>query len=227
MRYIEYLFFFALTFASYFLATPFIKETWSPAEKRAFRYFVPFIVFITLSFLYVLTGERTEEMIAKFIFCPLYQFNACAKAIPTKVIDKKESNDFAPLNAVKLSVPAQIPWGGNTGIVLTAGDQVSITAAGSVYIGAQQNHVLDNETPNGQPWDICAYGNNRVPFVAPGLNCWSLVGRIGVSGGAFEIGSQRTFIAPSSGQLFLSVNDNVFGDNSGFWSVTVQVTRSR
>ncbi|HXZ00502.1 MAG TPA: hypothetical protein VEI03_10910 [Stellaceae bacterium] len=135
--------------------------------------------------------------------------------------------DRAPSNAFTVSVPAQIPWGANTGIVLTAGDQVSISASGSVYIGAQQNHALDNEGPDGQPWGTCAGSNGRMPFVAPALPCWSLVGRIGVSGVPFEIGARRTFSAPTTGPLFFSVNDNFFPDNSGAWSVIVQVSRTR
>jgi hypothetical protein len=61
-------------------------------------------------------------------------------------------------------------------------------------------------------------------FVAPGLPCWSLIGRIGQSGTIFEVGSSKSFVAASSGEVYLGVNDNYFGDNSGSWTASISIT---
>jgi hypothetical protein len=121
-----------------------------------------------------------------------------------------------------ISIPAVQPWT-DTGVTLTAGQQVAITASGTIYVGALSNSALDNETPNGQPWGGPNCPMGVPPYNTPGLACWSLVGRIG-TGAAFEVGNSLTFTAASSGELYLGVNDNNFPDNSGSWAVTITVS---
>ena len=58
-------------------------------------------------------------------------------------------------------------------------------------------------------------------FLAPGLPCWSLIAKIGQSGSIFEVGLSKTFQASASGQLYLGVNDDYFGDNSGSWTAVI------
>jgi hypothetical protein len=115
-------------------------------------------------------------------------------------------------------LPANVEWF-DTGIDLTNGQTVTITANGTVTVGAliPANNV---ETPAGKP-ELAGTGRPGGPLVAQGLAPWSLVGRIGSSGKPFEIGTSTTFTASDSGRLYLSVNDNYFGDNSGSWNVTV------
>src|ERR1700733_6165615 len=97
MRYIEYSLFLLAALASAIFVRAVVKDTWSRSVKLFFRYAVPPLVFITLSFFYVLTGERVEDTLAKSLFCPLYEFNICAKAIP----------NGAPGSATTNSVPSQ------------------------------------------------------------------------------------------------------------------------
>jgi hypothetical protein len=118
-----------------------------------------------------------------------------------------------PPNPLSISVPANTSWT-STGIVVEKGQLVSIHAGGEIT-------VSDHDPPrspdgSGEPCGI----NRNVPFVAPGLPCHSLIGRIDGSP-PFEVGRSREFRAGESGTLALGVNDNWFGDNHGFWRATV------
>jgi len=49
-----------------------------------------------------------------------------------------------------------------------------------------------------------------------------LIGRVGMTGKPFAIGSTRApLVMPKSGELFLGINDFVFGDNAGAFTVTI------
>ena len=49
-----------------------------------------------------------------------------------------------------------------------------------------------------------------------------LIGRVSNNGKPFPIGRTRTPIAmPKAGELFLGINDFVFGDNAGAFTVTI------
>ena len=115
-------------------------------------------------------------------------------------------------------LPGSSEWY-DTGISLYAGEVVTITASGSVYIGDVGSFAY--ETPAGDS----DYTTSQfyLPFVAPGLVPWSLVGKIGSGGTPFQLGTTAIFTASTSGELYLSINDNNFGDNSGSWSISVSL----
>jgi hypothetical protein len=77
MRWVEYLFFVLVSIGASFLATAIVRDYWSSKVKAVFRFVVPALVFIVLSFVFVLTGERIEDMVAKELFCWAYSFEAC------------------------------------------------------------------------------------------------------------------------------------------------------
>jgi hypothetical protein len=56
-------------------------------------------------------------------------------------------------------------------------------------------------------------------FTCPGLAAFSLVGK--VNGQCIQLGSDGTFVAPSSGALTLYFNDSNYSDNSGSWNVCI------
>jgi Domain of unknown function (DUF5011) len=114
---------------------------------------------------------------------------------------------------VQVSVPANQAWT-DTGIDLTLGSNVTITASGTIKIASSD----PGKTPAGAP--ECSAPSD---FVAPGLPCWSLIGRIG-GGTPFYVGTAMGFSVTTSGRLFLGVNDNSFPDNTGSWTATVTVT---
>ncbi len=111
-----------------------------------------------------------------------------------------------------ISVSALVPWT-DTGLNITQYDWVRISASGVIKIAGSD----PGKTPDGESG--CVAGST---YVAPGLTCWSLIGRIG-SGAPFQVGSNKGFFAAGAGRLYLGVNDETvfFGDNSGSWSATV------
>jgi hypothetical protein len=119
-----------------------------------------------------------------------------------------------------IQLPANVEWF-DTGVALCAGDGVTISASGDVYVGALPDLRLDYETPDGSPIVTTGDPQFPMPFVAPGFVPWSLVGKMGTNGQPFQAGSRCTVIAPIAGELYLSVNDDNFTDNSGSWLVTI------
>jgi hypothetical protein len=117
-------------------------------------------------------------------------------------------------------LPAAVEWF-DTGIVLSKGETVTIQASGDIYVGSMPDMKLNHETPDGAPIMTTGDPQFSVPFLAEGLVPWSLVGKIGDAGQPFEVGSQDIFASQFAGELYLSVNDNNFGDNSGNWEITI------
>src|SRR5438067_2155290 len=85
-----------------------------------------------------------------------------------------------------VSVRAEQPWT-NTGIDLPLNSTITVTASGTINVGGQ--HPIQGPSGNSACPDTAG-----TPLVAPGLSCWSLIGRIGNST-PFYIGSSLTFSA--------------------------------
>jgi len=101
----------------------------------------------------------------------------------------------------------------DTGIDVNAGDRVVFQPSGEVLIGRSpgQNATADGNASYRSP----AYPDPTVPGGA-------LIGRVGAKGKPFGIGTQtQPLPMPASGRLYLGVNDNELGDNSGAFSVVV------
>jgi hypothetical protein len=113
----------------------------------------------------------------------------------------------------RVALAARDGWIG-TGVIIAAGQEVAIRAAGEVCTkGADRTRCSG---PEGQP----RVAETNLPgFEARGHG--ALVGGIGDT--RFFIGRDLRFIAPSSGQLLLSVNDSDLGNNSGQLEVEVDV----
>jgi hypothetical protein len=105
-----------------------------------------------------------------------------------------------------------------TGVQLAKGEKILITARGTMnwYTGGCNGCT---STPDGRP----CIGPG---FYAVYLPCYSLIGRIGPRGSPFEVGSYKSVIADSSGELFLGVNDNGYPDNTGEWVATLSAANS-
>jgi hypothetical protein len=127
------------------------------------------------------------------------------------------------LSSTTVTVPAAQPWTG-TGISLPVGT-VSFDASGTINVAG--GAPGGDNTPNGDgpanPSCIAGPDQYSGSWTAPGLPCWSLIGRIG-NGTPFFIGDSARLDIKTAGELYLGVNDETgqFGDNSGSW--TVQVT---
>ncbi len=132
-----------------------------------------------------------------------------------------------------LDVPATTPWT-DTGINITAGSQLGITATGTVHYSTSSYQVCD---ANGGDYSGAQFLSD---VMLPNTVCHSLVGKIGgttavgdgtpvpegVPGdGPGFVGTSYSQVVPDSGELFLGFNDDptVFWDNSGSFSVTISV----
>jgi hypothetical protein len=122
-----------------------------------------------------------------------------------------------------ISVPGD-SRGTDTGLDLRAGDNVTITASGSVTAGRRAGVV----SPDGGRAGLggALLGTRPVPNAGVG----ALIGYIRTPNGQetqrFLIGSQQSFNAPSDGRLFLLINDDNYTDNSGSFDVRIVVTGS-
>ena len=104
--------------------------------------------------------------------------------------------------------------GASTGLVLTAGMSVTVTATGAVC--ASGNTFCPGPNGNGAfNTTTSSYGG----FVLPGAPAWGLVGKVG-SGPWVQVGSGPTKLT-GTGELVFAVNDDLLSDNTGSFTVTV------
>lgn len=110
-------------------------------------------------------------------------------------------------------VGSQSVPGVSTGLVLTSGMTVTVTAGGAVCPFGDGFCV----GPDGYPTDTTSswFGG----FVLPGAPAWGVVGRVG-SGPWVQVGSGPTTLT-GTGELVFAVNDDLFSDNAGSFTVTV------
>ncbi|HEV2885055.1 MAG TPA: LecA/PA-IL family lectin [Pyrinomonadaceae bacterium] len=110
--------------------------------------------------------------------------------------------------------------GADTGIDLRSGDQVTFTATGNITAGQRAGVVSPD---GGRPGASAVFGVSRRPL--PNVGVGALIGYVvqpnGQSTQPFLVGSQSTFTTPVDGRLFLLVNDDNYGDNSGSFSVRI------
>jgi hypothetical protein len=99
--------------------------------------------------------------------------------------------------------------GADTGILVVPGERIQIFATGTAYI----NSTTYPSGPDGDA--ICEAAN------APILNlpCDSVIYSIGFTGTAHEVGKQTTFIATTTGNLFLGVNASHVKSNAGSFHI--------
>jgi len=108
----------------------------------------------------------------------------------------------------------------DTSIELRTGDQLTITATGSVTAGRRAGVVSPD---GGRQGAAGVFGASTYPVPTSGVG--ALVGYIlqtnGQSSQPFLIGSQATITVPADGRLYLLVNDDNYSDNSGSFSVRI------
>ena len=108
----------------------------------------------------------------------------------------------------------------DTNIDLRAGDQVTITATGTVVAGRRAGEV----GPDGGR--STGFGSIVGTRPVPNAGVGALIGYIRLSNGQvsppFFIGSQQTITASADGRLFLAINDDNYSDNGGSFSVRIR-----
>jgi hypothetical protein len=129
-----------------------------------------------------------------------------------------QSAEATPIVFTDVPVPGNIMWS-DTGIDVSIGELLSMSATGLTYACLP----LGSGCP--MPPDGWAPGIPRAQSLAPSLVAYSLVGRIGVGGTPFFVGSSHAATATEGGRLYMTMNDEAsgFGDNSGTWLVSGSV----
>jgi hypothetical protein len=112
----------------------------------------------------------------------------------------------------QVSVPGNQAWT-DTGLEVRDGDRITFGATGQIRLSANRTHIAG---PGGA-------GAIRSPnYPVPAVPAGALIGRVG-DGAPFLIGLGRTAIAmPTSGRLYLGINDDDVRDNSGSFEVRIQ-----
>jgi hypothetical protein len=130
--------------------------------------------------------------------------------IAGETVGGAEANQIS--TSVKI-VPS-FPWT-DAGVNFNAGQTLSIVATGNVdFVGLRYYPA----SPAGTLLCLRAMAK----FVAPALQCYSLIAKIGADGTPFEVGTHFTALSvATSGELYLGVNDNHFPDNRGMWTAVV------
>lgn len=140
----------------------------------------------------------------------------------TRVDDNRNTNEpnrnRQPREAT-IDVPGN-SRGIDTGIELRGGDQVSVSATGTVIAGRRAGEVSPDGGRVSGLGIVSAY---PVPTAGVG----ALIGYVRLTNGQntapFIIGSQQSFAAQADGRLFLLVNDDNYNDNSGSFTARIRV----
>jgi hypothetical protein len=118
-----------------------------------------------------------------------------------------------PASASGVRVAANQPWT-PTGIRVTEGQTVIFSVQGEVQLSTAGD---DRASAAGAANNRRAADRAPLPSALAG----ALIGRIG-NGAPFGIGNQTVVPMPATGELFLGVNDDEVGDNSGGFVVDLK-----
>jgi hypothetical protein len=115
---------------------------------------------------------------------------------------------------------AAISRGTDTNIDAHAGDQITLTATGTVIAGRRVGEVGPE---GGRTSGFGALvGTRPVPTSGPG----ALIGYIRLADGQisqpFFVGNQLILTVPADGRLFLAINDDDYSDNGGSFKVKIK-----
>lgn len=122
------------------------------------------------------------------------------------------SPENRPDRSVQVNVPANLTWT-DTGLIVNQGERVRFEATGLIKI--------DPKISTGPQGSQSLPRRNSFPV--PSMPIGGLVGRVGTAGTlAFPIGTTTTPIEmPAAGRLYLGINDDLFNDNSGSYTVKI------
>jgi hypothetical protein len=110
----------------------------------------------------------------------------------------------------EVQVSSRMPWT-DTGVTVRAGQTIYFSAEGQVRWGSDRR-----DGPGGE--DNSPRNANRPIPARPAA---ALIGRVGDDAPFFIGDDEGAVRVRGSGTLFLGINDDTFGDNSGAFRVTV------
>lgn len=122
-----------------------------------------------------------------------------------------------PEAATGVRVPANQRWT-STGVRVNEGQTVTFNVQGEVQLSTNS---ADRAGAAGS-----ASGRRAEQAPLPSALAGALIGRVG-NGAPFGIGNQTSVPMPATGELFLGVNDDEVGDNTGGFVVDVRPEGSR
>ena len=122
------------------------------------------------------------------------------------------SRDLTPATGDGVVVSARQKWTAS-GVTVRRGDRLNFTTSGEIRLSADGN---DTATASGAQSKRTAPGS-PLPTAYAG----ALIGRVGPNGPVFAIGDQASLTVQENGQLFLGINDDETGDNSGEFRVKI------
>ena len=117
-----------------------------------------------------------------------------------------------------VNVDGKTQWT-STRIALKVGDDVSISASGTVF--PNKTNRAAAASPDGVPNQPGLRQFNLVPSADHS----GLIGRVGDDGPPFAVGHELHFRASTAGPLELGINDTGVFDNDGSFVARVTVTR--
>lgn len=137
--------------------------------------------------------------------------------------DNRDTGDAGRVGAPR-EVSVNVPGTSrdtDSGVELRSGEQVTISASGTVIAGRRIGEVGPQ---GGRATGFGSIiGTRPVPTAGPG----ALIGFIRASNGQlsqpFLIGNQLTFNAQTDGRLILAINDDDYSDNGGNFAVRIRV----
>jgi hypothetical protein len=123
------------------------------------------------------------------------------------------TSGVAPNGAI--IVAANQPWT-DTGINVRRGDRVSFNTTGQIRVtlGGEAEGVAG---PDGSG----AFQGSRARYPVPSMPVGGLIFKVGNSAPSPIGSNSQPITMPANGRLYLGVNDDEFGDNSGAFTVTI------
>jgi hypothetical protein len=119
--------------------------------------------------------------------------------------------------ATAIVVSSKQAWT-STGLTVRRGEVLELNATGEIQLSEDAADVASTAGSKGGRYAI----HSQLPKNFAG----ALIARIG-DGEPFPVGNLETVIMPSSGPLFIGVNDDSFEDNSGEFRVEISRTGRR
>jgi hypothetical protein len=119
-------------------------------------------------------------------------------------------------------VPATQPYT-DTGIDLSVGQNVTVTASGTIHHAPAADATAG---PDGATDPTLRQFNVQVNGKPLDANHAALIGKIG-DGTPFLVGSHKTFTADHTGRFFLGINDGGVNNNSGSYQAKVSISGSK
>jgi hypothetical protein len=111
----------------------------------------------------------------------------------------------------KINLEAGQKWV-DTGINLNEGQEILFSVSGCIYINDKKLVYQNGE--------VDVIWNKHKPL--PNQPTGALIARVDENGSPFYVGNDKApFQIPKKGKLFLGINDYVFEDNSGEFTVTI------